>query len=329
MSTQNATQSLVQNKLPKQTALFRQKIVFSIAIVTMLASFLVPNQTALAANITVDTTADELNADGDCSLREAIQSANTDTAIDACLAGSGADTIVLSGATYTLNIAGTGEDANMTGDLDIIANLSISGTGNALSILDGGGIDRVLEIHPGATVHINAVTIRNGNPGANAGGIMNRGTATLGKSVVSNNTGLDFGGGIYNLGTMTIANSTIKDNVTNGPNLSGGGGGIFNQGSLTLAASTVNNNSTLGRGGAMYNLDLPATLTNSTLSGNVALNGGGIFNRFGTVTVTNTTTALNTATDNGGGIWNLGGTLNLANSVLSSNTTATTNHNYT
>jgi len=72
-----------------------------------------------AAEIAVTTTADELNADGDCSLREAIQAANTDTAVDACPAGSGADTIVVPAGTYAISIAGTGEDANATGDFDI------------------------------------------------------------------------------------------------------------------------------------------------------------------------------------------------------------------
>src|SRR3970282_626777 len=41
----------------------------------------------------VNPTADELNADGDCSLREAITAANTDAPVDACPSGSGADTI--------------------------------------------------------------------------------------------------------------------------------------------------------------------------------------------------------------------------------------------
>jgi CSLREA domain-containing protein len=46
-----------------------------------------------AVIITVNTTDDELNTDGDCALREAIRAANLDTAVDACAAGSGADTI--------------------------------------------------------------------------------------------------------------------------------------------------------------------------------------------------------------------------------------------
>src|SRR5262245_17110185 len=36
------------------------------------------------AEITVNETADELNADGDCSLREAVETLNTGAAVDGC-----------------------------------------------------------------------------------------------------------------------------------------------------------------------------------------------------------------------------------------------------
>ena len=45
------------------------------------------------ADIAVNTLSDELNADGDCSLREAITSANSNSASDACAIGGGADSI--------------------------------------------------------------------------------------------------------------------------------------------------------------------------------------------------------------------------------------------
>src|SRR5438876_12321819 len=73
---------------------------------------------------TVNTTNDELNTDGDCSLREAVIAANTNTAVDACPAGSSTatDTITLmDGATYVLSIAGS-EDAAVMGDLDLADN---------------------------------------------------------------------------------------------------------------------------------------------------------------------------------------------------------------
>jgi CSLREA domain-containing protein len=44
-------------------------------------------EAAPAAVITVNTTADELIPDGDCSLREAIQAANTNTTVDALRGG--------------------------------------------------------------------------------------------------------------------------------------------------------------------------------------------------------------------------------------------------
>jgi len=53
-------------------------------------------------SINVTTEADELNNDGDCSLREALQAANTDSAVDACPAGSGWDTINIPTGTFRL-----------------------------------------------------------------------------------------------------------------------------------------------------------------------------------------------------------------------------------
>src|SRR5262245_22662498 len=53
----------------------------------------------VSAAITVNTSDDELNNDGDCSLREAIQAANGNLAVDTCGAGSGDDTITLPAGT--------------------------------------------------------------------------------------------------------------------------------------------------------------------------------------------------------------------------------------
>lgn len=292
---------------------------FLILLLLLVPLLILQKHPIYAANIVVNTTADELNSDGDCSLREAIQSANSNTSVDACTAGSGTDTINVPAGTYVLSISGTGEDANATGDLDITSNLSINGASATSTIIDGGGIDRVIEVRPGATVQMNSVTVRNGNNS----GIFNQGTLTLNNDTVTNNTRVDFGGGILNFGTMTINNSTIDDNDTTGTNLSGGGGGIFTQGTITITNSTVSNNTSQGRGGGIYNLDLTLNITNSTISANTALNGGGGFNRFGTVNFTNTTIANNIATDNGGGVWNLGGTLSVKNTVLSANNAAT------
>ena len=62
----------------------------------------------LLTTITVTTTSNRVIADGACALREAIQAANTDTAVNECPAGSGMDTIAF-------NIPGAGvQTINLT-----------------------------------------------------------------------------------------------------------------------------------------------------------------------------------------------------------------------
>ena len=187
---------------------------------------------AHAANFAVNRTADTIDAkpgdgvcadsDNHCTLRAAIMEAN---------ALPGADTVTLPAGTYTLSqVAGAAAS-----ELVITDDVTIEGAGAASTIIDADGIDRVLEVLPGATVQIHAVTVQNGV----AGGIFNRGTLTLIGTTVSGNTALNFGGGIFNSGTMTLVDTTVTNNDTVGPNLSGGGGGIFNQGTMTLTGTTV------------------------------------------------------------------------------------------
>ena len=90
-----------------------------LVVALMVASHATPAQ---AATFTVTKTADtnDGTCDADCSLREAIGAAN---------AAAGADTITLPAGIYTLSIAGASENANATGDLDITADLNITGAG--------------------------------------------------------------------------------------------------------------------------------------------------------------------------------------------------------
>jgi CSLREA domain-containing protein len=112
--------------------------------------------------IAVNTLADELNSDGDCSLREAIVAANTDSPIDGCDGGRGFDIIRAPGGLYTLGIAGVGEDACATGDLDMLGDGALVGDGPGVTIIDGGGLDRVIHIGPTGYMAIMSLTVRNG-----------------------------------------------------------------------------------------------------------------------------------------------------------------------
>ncbi len=246
------------------------------------------------AAIIVTETADELNNDGDCSLREAVIAANSNTAVDACAAGSGTDTIFLSAGTYTLSITGVDNTAQ-AGDLDILDHLVLKGSGKDLTILDAGQLNRVIHIAAVVTVEIESVTIMNGYAIGEGllggGGILNEGgILTLSNMVLSNNSTDKVGGGLDNTGSATLVDVTITGNHANA------GGGIFNSGTLLLKSTTISSNSAGHTGGGLDNA-LNATLENVTISGNTIpqspdASGGGVFSD-GPLYLLNTTIAGN------------------------------------
>jgi hypothetical protein len=273
-----------------------------------------------AANFLINNTADTVDvhpgdgiaadANGNCTLRAAIMEAG---------ALPGPHTLMLPAGTYTLSLPGRGEEAARSGDLDITNDVSIIGAGADVTVIDGGGIDRVFQVLPGAKLQLTKLTVQHGDPLNSGGGIWNKGSLVMTLCTLSGNTATDFGGGLVNDGTLTLTRTTVKANATLG-STTGGGGGIYSEGVATLTGCTFSGNTTLGRGGAFYNLDQTLTVINSTFSGNTALNGGGLFNRNGTVKLTYGTVALNQATDRAGGLWNFGGSLSLANTLISFNT---------
>jgi CSLREA domain-containing protein len=322
-------------------------LLLTIALAAALVLGLNATPAAAATTITVNTAQDELNSDGDCALREAIRAANSNSAVDACPAGSGTDTITLPAGVYTLTRTGADEDAAATGDLDITQSLTINGAGAASTIIDGGAIDRVLDIFTGATVSLNNLTARNGRTTAvlasnttsregRGGGIYNLGALTLTNSVVSSNnvfpseTGeyrAGIGGGIYSAGSLTLTNSTIEDNRIDGGDYSGSiGGGVYNSGSLTLTNSTLRGNlaespdydrsDEQGIANGIYHVQGALTMTGGQLLGDSVLLAG-------QVSISNTTvygfTNSATMTVNGvtihGGLSN-SGTLTLTDSII-------------
>ena len=245
---------------------------------------------------------------GGCNLVQAIQSANTDASVGSCTAGSGADTIVLAGNTYSYSTAyGTGSALP-----DITSPIIIEANGATIERISG--TMRIITVVINGNLTLNDATITGGNPVGGGGGIYNsNGTIILNNSTVSGNTATYYtGGGIYNNhGTLTLNNSTVSGNTA-----TYGGGGIFNRfgGTTTLNNSTVSGN----LGGGIFN-DGMATLNNSTVSGNTAGYGGGISNRR-TATLNNSTVSGNTAQSRGGGIYNNEeGIIVLNNNTISGN----------
>ena len=79
--------------------------------------------------------------------------------INAAAAG---DTILVPPATIVLTGA-PGDNANASGDLDILKDLTIVGAGPELTVIDAGGVDRVFQIQTGVTVTISGLTLRHGS----------------------------------------------------------------------------------------------------------------------------------------------------------------------
>ncbi len=153
------------------------------------------------------------------SLREAIQEANLlsgpDRVIKIILPNLTPENPVV--PVYQLTRGGPADDDAVRGDLDITGNITIVGEGFNNSIIDGGGLDRVFDVHPGATLRLSGVTVRNGAAPSIAdtegGGIRNQGILELDDVVLRENKA-DRGAGLYNApgGKATVRSTSFVAN---------------------------------------------------------------------------------------------------------------------
>ncbi len=298
--------------------------------------------------IMVNTLDDELNNDGDCSLREAITAANNNSSSDTCVAGS-------SGTTDTITFS-------VSGIITLSAQLPAIVSSSALVIDGGENIEisgnnsvRVFYIDSGADVTLQNIIISNGKVTCctsigqplSGGGLYNSGTLTLhyvtfehniaegSGGAIYNNSGTlyvydsfflgnksDFGGGISDKGGLvTIVGSTFYKN-SNLSLSSGYGGAIVGGGTLSIKSSTFYSNTTISNGGALWaTLGGDTTIATSTFAENSAEGlygeGGAIASANNAIiTVTNTTLSNNHATVAGGAIYKNLGTLTLQNTIV-------------
>jgi CSLREA domain-containing protein len=216
-----------------------------------------------AAVLTVTKTADTLDGacDRDCSLREAVVAAN---------ALPGADAIVVPAGVYVLTRPGK-EDASAGGDLDVQEDLAILGAGARATILDGGGIDRVLHGVIGDVLEVHGVTIRNGRAlgtGGDGGGILGN-RVVLTACHVTGNQASRQGGGAFAF-NLEASDTTFSDNEASA------GGAIASSDVLRLTNVTISGNRA-EIGGGLYIETGDQVLTQVTITGNRAVSGGGFY----------------------------------------------------
>ena len=210
--------------------------------------------------------------------------------------------------TYQLtspNTAGQ-ENGAAQGDLDLTGagkTITIQGQGAGVTIIDGGGLDRVFQVNSGVTVILRNLTIQGGKaqdagnagalPGSEpgfGGGILNLGITTLDHVVVQNNVAV--GGPGHNGIGLGATGATA---ATSG--LSALGGGIFNAGVLTLTQSMVQNNTAVGGKGGQGAINTDILGVGGAGGGAI---GGGIYSS-GVLTVSQSTIATNHAEGGFGG----------------------------
>ena len=216
----------------------------------------------------------DLLAEGEqVTLRGAIQDSN---------ALPGADEIVLPEGTYALTLKGALEDACATGDLDVTDDLTLTGAGATLSLINGKKAkDRVFDVHSGLLV-IEGVSLSGGrSPKSdddgqeNGGGLRVSAPAglELRNVVVAKNRARNDGGGLW----LDGADATLEDCVFSGNRAGHDGGGVLvENGSAVLRRVTLVKNRTKDEGGGLENSGSVVSLENCTLTKNKGFQGGAL-----------------------------------------------------
>jgi CSLREA domain-containing protein len=258
------------------------------------------------AAITVDTLDDLIDSKGDCSLREAIESATiTKKDEDGCTYDGNIINFDRRLGGQTISFTSTVPSSSFN-RLVISADLTIDGPNITLD----GGNQRVLKVDSG-NVELIGLTIINGGSAAHGygGNIHNSGKLTITNCMLKNGEAEYKGGGIYNNSgaSLTLYGSTVYNNrVLNTSGNNPGGGGIYNDGgTVEIINSTITNNKVTANG--------PDTNAD---------HGGGIRNNSGTLTIENSTITYNRVNTNakqGGGIYVADGTVTIKNSIIAGN----------
>jgi CSLREA domain-containing protein len=247
------------------------------------------NTAALPITFTVTTGVDEQDgscADGDCSLRDAVELANASSGNDEVLIPESIGNITLGGSEVviqnngTLRIAGFGANRLTVG---------YPGTGAV-------GTSRIF-YSVGATVTISGMTLTGGNGAGAAAGE---------------------GGAVYaDGGSITLSNVHITGNTA----VLRGGGAFFNGGSHAISNSACSANVGANEGGCVASSSATVAVTNSTVTGNTVTGVGGAFSiPSGNLSLTGSTVSNNNGASIGGGVFISGGTVTLRSSIVAGNT---------
>jgi CSLREA domain-containing protein len=293
-----------------------QSLIIRFAILVLL---LTPTQ-ALSALITVNTLDDESNADGDCSLREAAQSANLNISVDQCVAGEAA------GDTIFINQTGT---LNLNGSISFAERVEVFGPGRDALTVSGQGTTSIFIVNMPDDTHdfeLSLMTLADASessPGP-AVWIQRGGTFRLEQLRLTGNRTSAAGGGAVaveleddtgDVSGLEVIRCVFEGNEANdrGGAMLIAGAPIFQPLDSLLIEETLfsDNVAVTGNGGGLATDDIRATLIDRAVFDSNAAgdetpavqNGGAIWIQGGDLAqIKNTTFRANYAEEGGGAI---------------------------
>ena len=239
----------------------------------------------------------DINVDSDCTLAQAIASANNNSAPSGSTCEDGdsttdtSDKILLS-ADVTLSAALPA----ITSSVGVWGNGCRSGTSSANCVIDGGGAYRIFDVEASAGsggLSVQFLTLTNGAPTAGGGGAIRiKGSSvTVSDSVISNSvagaTSAHGGAILVTSGaiSLTVQNSTITGNSSSNQSggaisIAGGVNSVNNSSArVRIDNSIITDNSANTKGGGIYvgtgadNVEI----IDSEITSNEAANGGGVY----------------------------------------------------
>ncbi|MCP3980534.1 MAG: hypothetical protein GY716_14625 [bacterium] len=202
-----------------------------------------------------------------CTLVDAVNSANGDTAVAGCSAGFESDTIILTDD-VTLEFVDNAPGNGANGTPVVTSSVTVEGQGHTIERDPGALQFRFFDV-------------------------ASSGTLALHDAVLSGGASLDAGGAIRVVGGEAyVYESTLKDNWAD----YGGAVGLSGGGIASIVSSTLSGNYAYSGGGIRASTGASLFVTNSTISGNIAsgIGGGGLAVYIpATATLANTTIAGN------------------------------------
>lgn len=284
-----------------------------------------------------------ISVNGDCTLAQAIKSANEDSAIGGCAEGDGEDRIELAG------------DIALSAELPVIESaIAIEGGGYAIS---GDQRFRIFFVSEDGDLSISNLAMRDGKATedsrvcidwedsdyAAGGAICNLGALNVLDSQFIDNAS-QFGGAIASVGTVTVDGSEFSGNTAS----SGGAAFNWGEGVLMISGSVISDNSASidfelaqefldtyedddrefgaapiiynGNGGAIANsLAGSIIVSESEFSGNDAGLGAGAIVSHGDLEIIASEFRENSTGGSGGAINSFSGVISIRGSVFSGN----------